>query len=330
MATDLIHEPGELPSQGRLRRSHDFYFVPAVNSPAMQHIDCVIGNIATSDVPILLIGEPGVGKETLAVHIHRCSNRASQPFVVVEGSSLRAPLDRRARRGIAPGLEALFTHATVFIKNIGGMAADVQGYLLELLSDPQEPVSARIIGSHSQPLDSAVSSGTFIEELQYRISSVCLRVPPLRHRKDDIPILAEFFAAKYAALFGQMPLTLSPAMVGDLCAREWPGNVRELESALKAAVAVGDESVAIKTLRPAHGQGRSAEIPRVATSLKQAARAASREAERELILQVLTSTGWNRKRAAQHLQISYKALLYKLKQNGITRPEAPETSRGTE
>jgi two-component system response regulator AtoC len=140
-------------------------------------------------------------------------------------------------------------------------------------------------------------------------------VPPLRHRRDDIPALSEHFLDKYSNLFGRPRPTLTPNVWRFLLEHNWPGNVRELENTVKTLVAVGDERIAISALRgPA-----AVDVIGVndGMSLKQAARAASRRAEKELILRVLNKTRWNRKRAAQELKLSYNALLYKLKQVGL-------------
>jgi two-component system, NtrC family, response regulator AtoC len=165
-----------------------------------------------------------------------------------------------------------------------------------------------------------VRAGNLREDLYYRISGVCLRLPPLRQRREDIPILTEYFLRKYEREFQRTVPVLSEETYRLFQEYSWPGNVRELENAAKAIVALGDERVAMgglraMLLRPDHGgDGR--------VSLKQAARAASREAEKEIILRALTRTRWNRRRAAQDLQISYKALLYKLKQMGCSEYEA--------
>ena len=153
------------------------------------------------------------------------------------------------------------------------------------------------------------------EDLYYRISGVCLRLPPLRQRRQDIPVLTDHFLRKWARDFRRPVPELSAETLQLFQDYSWPGNLRELEDAAKALVALGDENVAMGGLRAllrgsqpgANGNG---------ISLKEAARAASREAEKDLILKVLTRTRWNRRRAAKELQISYKALLYKLKQIG--------------
>jgi two-component system response regulator AtoC len=153
--------------------------------------------------------------------------------------------------------------------------------------------------------------------LYYRISGVCLRLPPLRQRREDIPVLMEHFLRKYGRDFQRTVPALSEETHRLFQEYSWPGNVRELENAAKAIVALGDEAVAMGGLRamllrpdPGSNGGR--------VSLKQVSRAASREAEKEIILRALTRTRWNRRRAAEELQISYKALLYKLKQMGCS------------
>ena len=160
-----------------------------------------------------------------------------------------------------------------------------------------------------------MKSGRFREDLYYRVSGVCLRLPPLRQRKEDIPYLVSFFLTKYARDFQRPVPQLSGATQRLFQDYAWPGNIRELADAARAIVALGDESLAMGGLRSlltkSEGGGNGESI-----SLKQASRAASREAEKELILKALTRTRWNRRRAAQELQISYKALLYKLKQIG--------------
>jgi len=152
--------------------------------------------------------------------------------------------------------------------------------------------------------------------LYYRLSGVCLRIPPVRQRKEDIPQLITFFLTRYSESFHRPIPILSVATQHLLFDYSWTGNLRELEAVARAIVAVGDESVAMGGLRSLLTSSNNHKSNGEKVSLKDAARAASREAERELILKVLTRTRWNRRRAAQELQISYKALLYKLKQIG--------------
>jgi len=206
---------------------------------------------------------------------------------------------------------------------------DISG-LLELLPDgpvmeAQNHVRMRIISSTTRSLEHEMRSGRFRQELYYRISGVSLHLPPLRERKEDISGLLEFFLKKYASLFGWPEPQLGSATMDLLMRHSWPGNIRELENVARKIVALGNEQLAIADLQnglspkgtefaqnPAFGNGQQ--------SLKVASREASRRAEREMILKQLELTRWNRRRTARELQISYKALLYKLKQLGLDGP----------
>ena len=168
-------------------------------------------------------------------------------------------------------------------------------------------------------------NGRFREELYYRINGVHLSLPPLRNRKEDIPTLLDFFLKKYASLFGRPEPQLTQPTMDLLLRHAWPGNIRELENFARKMVALGNEPLATHDLLKAETPIRSAAAPEAVAgnghvplrSLKEAAREASRHAERAMILSQLERTHWNRKRTARELQISYKALLYKLKQLGL-------------
>jgi len=182
---------------------------------------------------------------------------------------------------------------------------------------------ARLISTTSRNLDEEMKAGRFRRELYYRINGVCVRLPALRERREDIPHLSDYFLMKHCAQLGRMHSRLSEKAMDAFMNYSWPGNIRELENVVKKIVALNDEELALSELAntrsatdaamPVDGQTRS---------LKVASKAASREAERELILKALGRTRWNRKRAAQDLQISYKSLLYKLKQIGLDEAES--------
>ncbi|MGE0406162.1 MAG: sigma 54-interacting transcriptional regulator, partial [Candidatus Korobacteraceae bacterium] len=226
-------------------------------------------------------------------------------------------------------LQPFFGGGTIFIDEVGDLSLEVQTTVLDVISSTERPATARLICASRINLEDEVRLGRFREDLYYRISGICLRIPPLRHRKEDIPLLAEFFLGKYAALFGRVAMRPVPETLAALVACPWPGNIREMENVLKSAAAVRDGHLAIAAF------GLGGELPvampaaSVFTSLKQASRAASLQAEREMILQVLSRTRWNRKRAAQELKISYKALLYKLKQTGLDNRELTQATGGT-
>jgi two-component system response regulator AtoC len=204
-----------------------------------------------------------------------------------------------------------------------------QRVLLSLLPDGEPngkvgAMSPRLISSTTRNLEKETEAERFRRELYFRINGACLRLPPLRDRKEDIPALLEYFLARYAGELKKKAPVVNSEMMELLTSHSWPGNIRELENVAKKVVAVGDAHLALKDLRAAPlGLLPVNDGPRV-TSLKLAARAASRQTERELILKALERTHWNRKRAAQELQISYKALLYKIKQTGAQKSECEE------
>jgi two-component system response regulator AtoC len=283
-------------------------------SASMQAVQVMMRELAQSEVPVLVSGEAGSGKRTIGRRIHAQSRRHAEPFRPVGCASLGA--DAFAIDSPSP----LLAYGTVFLEDIAELSSERQTELLDLLSSKEREngnsrLQARLMCGTCSDLEGEVRSGKFREDLYYRISCVSLHLPPLRQRKEDIGPLTSFFLSKYAQEYQRAIPALSPETRQLFHDYAWPGNVRELEDAAKTIVLLGDETLAMGGLRTLLARpDRSGSGERV--SLKQAARAASREAEKELILKVLNKTRWNRRRAAQELQISYKALLYKLKQIG--------------
>jgi two-component system response regulator AtoC len=284
-------------------------------SASMKAVEAMVRELAHSQVPVLLIGERGTGKHTIARRIHGASGGVLEGFHTGQGSEITAEALTLAAKNCA----------TLYLDEISDLNPECQQLLLNLPLLQTLGMGgigstrrlARIICSSSHDLEPYVRSGNFREDLYYRLSGVCLRIPPLRQRKEDIPHLIRFLLAKYAEEFHRPVPPLSRETQDLLHQYSWPGNLPELEAAARAIVAVGDETVAMGGLRAM--LTRTEPKPNgERVSLKEAARAASREAEKELILKVLTRTRWNRRRAAQELQISYKALLYKLKQIGYS------------
>jgi len=176
----------------------------------------------------------------------------------------------------------------------------------------------RIISSSTRNLEGDINAGRFRKELYFRIACVCLRLPPLRERKEDIVALLEHFLQKYAIDLEKVAPRLDSETIDALVNYDWPGNIRELENLARNVVAIGNGLLTASSVRGMWSSQTSSPNPDRSFSLKTAAKAASRQKERELILEALERTKWNRKRAARELQISYKALLYKLKQIGAT------------
>ena len=294
-------------------------------SPAIRTLESVITEIATTDIPVLLIGESGTGKAMFARRVHSLSQHSREPLLRItcastNASSLGTALGLSSNRD---GEGSKCAGGTIIFDEISELDAACQRTLLYTLPDGQaEPgralVTARVISTTRRNLDEEMRGGRFRRELYYRMNGVCLRLPPLRERTEDIPLLVELFLTKHAALFGRPRPSLSPRTIRLFLEHTWPGNIRELENVIKKIVALGNEQLAVAELDAVTRETRPSVVaePR-GFSLKSAARAASREAEQELILKALARTHWNRKRAAQQLQISYKSLLYKLKQIGL-------------
>lgn len=282
-------------------------------SLSMRPVTAVIRELAQSDVPVLLLAERGAGKHATARRIHELSRRSAQPFRWFPCSTLR-PADLEDFQSTA---EMQDGPGTVFLEELADLNSECQRYLQNLLSAASNGAGrefVRFICGSARDLEVEVKARRLREDLYYRISGVCLRLPPLRQRREDIPVMTRYFLSKYAQDFRCESPTLSAETWRLFQDYAWPGNLRELENAARILVALGDEQLAMGGLRALlstspNGNGKG-------VSLKAASRAASHEAEKELILKVLTRTRWNRRRAAAELQISYKALLYKLKQIG--------------
>ena len=287
-------------------------------SPAMAALQRAAMQLSPTGLPLLITGEAGSGRRTLAKAIHQMSEHRDGAFVTfdcVPPSSEGLPREM-------PGLssqELPDAAVTVFLRDIGELSPTAQESLVQAMSrtaNGNGEKGIRWIASTSKDLQVEVRGGRFRGDLYGRIAGVCLYVSPLRHRREDVLPLAESFQRTYSALLGCPNAKFSARLESFLMGHSWPGNVRELEDAIRTILAIGNEDVALMALR-ANGSAVSRNAP---VSLKQTARAASRRAEQELILKVLSRTRWNRKRAAAELQISYKALLYKLKQIGLEEP----------
>lgn len=275
-------------------------------SPGMRTVEAVLRELSQNEVPMLIVAEHGAGKAAAAARIHSLSHRAQQPFQIFQG------------RDTGEKTLAACAHlgGTIYLQDVGELSPAAQKEVLRQISlgDTEQDQVPRYICGSSCELEPEVRAGKVHEGLYYRISGVCLRLPPLRQRKEDIPGLRDSFLSAFAQDFRQRVPTLSAETQNFFLEYHWPGNIRELKDASRAIVALGDDTLAMGGLRSLLRRNEPANGEKI--SLKSAARAASREAERELILQVLARTRWNRRRAAKELQISYKALLYKLKQIG--------------
>ena len=372
----------------------------------MAEVQDLIDRVSDTDVTVLVRGESGTGKELVARALHEASLRKDKPFVKVNCAALPTELleselfgfEKGAFTGAIqhkPGKFEFANHGTMFLDEIGEMSFPLQAKLLQVLQDGEfsrlggkhdVSVDVRVIAATNRNLEAAVAEGQFREDLYFRLNVVTINLPPLRERREEIPVLTEHFLKKYSVQYNKPLAAISADLRREFMNYDWPGNVRQLENLIKRMVVLGTEAPILKELhqpaapipfrpqtsfaaapRPhvpmpplpapppavaapagfagavrrgamapagagafaaAGGPGEMAEAVSAAVaatvgaatvSLKDIARTAAREAERELILRMLNRTRWNRKEAAEILGISYKALLYKIKENGLDK-----------
>jgi two-component system, NtrC family, response regulator AtoC len=323
----------------------DVFFIAA--SPAMRKIRSQAALVANVDIPVLLLGESGTGKEVLARLIHKLSPRAHRTFLKVNCAAVPADLLESELFGYEPGAFTGATHAkpgkveicnkgTILLDEIGEMPPLLQAKLLHVLQDQQFSrlgsrsvikVDVRILAATNINIPEALATKRLREDLYYRLNAFTLHLPPLRDRKEEVPILLKHSMTRMAERYARAPLPLTPALLKACHDHSWPGNLRELNNFLKRYLILGDENLAVSELQP-KGDGPSGPRSDSGTrndsggGLKSLARSAKDEAEAEAITKALDQTNWNRKQAAAILQISYKALLYKIRQYGIAEVKA--------
>ncbi len=334
--------------------SHAF----AGTCPSMREIQRLIVQIGWSEVPVLIQGETGTGKEVLARELHARSPRADKPFLKLNCAALPSELveselfgyERGAFTGAIqrkPGMFEMADGGTILLDEIGDMDLRLQAKLLQVLQDQEfrriggketVKVDVRVMAATHRDLQKAILEQSFREDLYYRLSVFNLLVPPLRDRVEDIVPLAELFIKKYAIKDLPLP-TIGVELRHALLTYQWPGNVRELENWIRKLTILRDGNTIARELQakansklpPASqiAEERTEPLPMIERSpiLEQVSKAKA-QAETTAILAALESTHWNRKRAAGLLKIDYKALLYKMKKLGIdSEPELkPVTS----
>jgi two-component system response regulator AtoC len=318
----------------------------------MREVRETIEQVADTDITVLIRGESGTGKELVARTLHRLSSRRDKPFVKVNCAALPSELLESELFGFEKGA---FTGAqkrklgkfefanggTIFLDEIAEMSPALQAKLLQVLQDGEfsrlggerdVQVDTRVLAATNRDLEDAVAKQEFREDLFYRLNVVTVMLPPLRERGEAIPFLIEHFLAKFAREYKKTPKPLSREGLAALVAYPWPGNVRELENVMRRVVVLGGEQTVLgelvartPKLSAASGDDALARellpggLPEGATlDLKAIAKRAAAAAEKRVIARVLDQTRWNRKEAAERLQISYKALLYKMKDCGLT------------
>jgi DNA-binding NtrC family response regulator len=314
----------------------EFFFLAA--SPVMKQIRAQVSLIAKVDVPVLLLGESGVGKEILARLIHKMSIRAHRPLLKVNCAALPAELleselfgyEPGAFTGAAkskPGKFELAHKGTILLDEIGEMSAALQAKLLHVLQDGQFcrlggraniTADARILAATNVEVQKAIAEHKLREDLYYRLNAFTMTIPPLRERRQEIPILLICFMNSLAEKFGKNPLPISDRLVQACMRHHWPGNLRELGNFVKRYLVLGQEDLMIEELaRKSLGYEDTASQVSARGGLKALVRSLKDDAEAKEIQRALDNANWNRRVAAVQLNISYKALLYKIKQHGL-------------
>ena len=328
------HEPQD--DRGR-RLQHE---LALWQSPQMREVREIIRQAARADVTVLICGETGTGKDLVARAIHEFGVRKAGPFVKVNCAAVpRELLESELfghERGAFTGAHQLklgkfesADHGTIFLDEIGDLHPALQGKLLHVLQDGQFSrvggrstikVDVRVLAATNQNLEQAVATGRFRDDLYYRLNVLQIVVPALRERPQEIPLLAQYFVDRYTTLFQHDGFTLRTEMLERLMLYRYPGNVRELENIIKRMIVLGDSLLA-RSPWPgelANSKNDAKPLPvKAQISLKAISRKAALAAEREAILDALEQTRWNRMRAAKLLEISYRALLYKIKDAGL-------------
>src|SRR5256712_1734179 len=326
------------------------------SSGKMQPIRDLVGKVAATNTTVLLRGESGVGKEVVARAIHKASPRAAKQFLKVNCAALPSELleselfghEKGAFTGAyrqKPGKFEAAHQGTLIVDEIGEMPLRLQAQLLHVLQagkfssvggEKIIDTDVRLIAATNRDLEASMRAHQFREDLYYRLNVIEVRIPPLRERREEIPGLVDFFLKKFNAQYGRA-VDIPPDTMRVFVDYHWPGNIPELENGVKRVVVLG-------TARPVHTAilGHISRGPRVSVpgapaavaspdapiSLKEIARQAAREAERVAIKEVLDRVHWNRAKAARLLQISYKALLYKIVQCGlVVQDTEPEKQR---
>lgn len=304
-------------------------------SPAIRRVCDQLRKASLTDVPVLITGESGTGKGVAAKLLHDMSARSGNTFLKLScpamssqlfdcepfGHSLCVNLDREARKsGSSFG-------GTLFLDEIGELDLALQGKLLRELQDlhlmgsgaaSDSAINIRLICATNRDLESEIAGGIFRADLYYRINVLRIQMPPLRDCIADVPILMSYFIRLYSRKFGKDPVSLNPSFVKALESYQWPGNTRELENMAKRYVVLGGEEHVLSMMRPEE-QPIEPEVVDLTTPLRVQTKRAVQDLESKIILSVLKAHNWNRRKTARSLDISYRTLLYKIKESGLPR-----------
>jgi two-component system, NtrC family, response regulator AtoC len=316
-------------------------------NPKMKQIQDIVLQIANARVPVLIQGESGVGKDVVARMIHQYSKLSAKPFVKVNCAALPAELTESELFGYEkgaftgahidrPGKFEFANGGTIFLDEIAEFTPSVQAKLLQVLQDgrftrlgsnAEIEVDVRIIAATNKKLEEAIEDGRFREDLYYRLNVVNVEIPPLRQRREEIPILCEHFVEKFSREFDNDIRRLPDELMELFNRAPWPGNVRELENVVKRYIVLQDVEAIRTELEARMSRHTMGEIEALAESylqdngnsldLKEISRRAAYIVEKNMIIKTLRSTSWNKWKAAKELRVSYKTLLTKIEQYEI-------------
>jgi len=306
----------------------------------MQRVRRTVERVAEVRVPVLIRGESGSGKEVVAAYLHRIAPWREKPLVKVNCAAIPGPLLESELFGYEkgsftgaynsrPGKFEAAHGGTILLDEIAEIDSGLQAKLLQVLQDgcfsrigdlEERRVDTRIVSISSKDVENEMTRGAFREDLFYRINVVNVQLPPLRRRREDLAVLIDHFLGYYCERYERPKPQLPAAVMKRFEQHHWPGNVRELENYVKRFVILDSAESILQELeeRSRGTQSGSFQLPPIGEfSLKKFAKQASQHAEHVMILEALKHTRWNRKRAAEMLGISYRALLYKIKEAGI-------------
>jgi two-component system, NtrC family, response regulator AtoC len=306
----------------------------------MQRVRRTIERVASVRVPVLIRGESGSGKELLAAYLHRIAPWSDKPLVKVNCAAIPGPLleselfgyEKGSFTGAYASRAGKFEAAqggTMILDEIADIDSGLQAKLLQVLQDgcfsrigdlEERRADVRIISISNKDVEAEMTRGAFREDLFYRINVVNVTLPPLRRRLEDLPALVDHFLCYYRERYARSTQALPAEVIERFEKHHWPGNIRELENYVKRFVILDTPESILEELDQ-RGRGPVSggfQLPPIREfSLKKFAKQASQHAEHHMILEALKQTRWNRKRAAEMLGISYRALLYKIKEAGI-------------
>ena len=325
-----------------------FFFA---SCPAMLNIYKNVRVLAPVDIPVLILGESGVGKEIIAMLLHKYHSRADRNFVNVNCAALPTELleselfgyEAGAFTGAVkakPGKFELANKGTLLLDEIGEMSPQMQAKLLHVLQDgtfsrlgarTSTQVDVRVVAATNINMEAAMAEKRFREDLYYRLSAFSVTIPPLRERREEIPHLMQHLVVRSAAELGQQPITLTERVLSAAQDYSWPGNLRELRNFVIRTLVLQNQEAACNDLRaktratttavtvyPSASSTNEAQPPAMPRGMRSVVNDVKNQAESRMIQAALTASGWNRRRAATDLNISYRALLYKIQQHGLS------------